>query len=159
MAANGTSITKYGTAISLRTMQLNGYACERSFTSAQTSVPLLGGDFLANHGLIVVLKHGRLAVQKQSWRSNPSATPSNSLSTHPWSTTHHTNTRLTGSVTSSALSSDSNVEWYPRTGCTILPSHHHIRPRGILSTTPLGPSKAAACYNVIPRNGSHGSVY
>ena len=59
-------------------------------------------------------------IRKQSWWSNPSATPScqHSLSTHPWSTTHHTNTRLTGSVTYSALSSDSNVERYPRTWCT-----------------------------------------
>ena len=157
MAANGTSITKYGTAISLRTIQLNGYACERSFTSAQTSVPLLGGDFLTNHGLIVVLKHGRLAgpeaIMAVQPQCNPVQQPVNT------SLVNNTYTRLTGSVTSSALSSDSNVEWYPRTGYTILPSHHHIRPRGVLPTSPLGPSKAAACYNVIPRNGSHGSVY
>ena len=143
MAVNGTPITKYGTAIRI--------------TSAQTSVPLLGGDFLAHHGLIVLSSNTAASpIQKQSWRSNPGATPSNSLSTHPWSTTHHTNTRLTGSVTSSALSSDKNVERYPRTGCTI--TSPHPTP-GVLSTTPLGPSEAAACYNVIPRNENHGSVY
>ena len=75
MAANGTPITKYGTAISLRTIQLNEYACERSFTSAQTSVPLLGGDFLAHHGLIVVLKHGRLADPEAIMAVQPRCNP------------------------------------------------------------------------------------
>ena len=73
MAANGTSITKYGTAI--RTIQLNGCACERGFTSAQTSVPLLGGDFLAHHGLIVVLKHGRLADPEAIMAVQPQRNP------------------------------------------------------------------------------------
>ena len=73
MAVNGTSITKYGTAI--RTIQLNGYACEQSFTSAQTSVPLLGGDFLTHHGLIVVLKHGRLADPEAIMVVQPQCNP------------------------------------------------------------------------------------
>ena len=72
-ATNRTSITKYGTAI--RTIQLNGCACERSFTSAQTSVPLLGGDFLVHHGLIVFIKHGRLADPEAIMAVQPQCNP------------------------------------------------------------------------------------
>ena len=57
-AANGTSIPTYGTTT--RTIQLNGCLYEWKFRLAQTSVPLLGADFLAHHGLIVDLKHGCL---------------------------------------------------------------------------------------------------
>ena len=71
--ANRTSITKYGTTI--RTIQLNGCACERSFTSAQTSVPLLGGDFLTHHGLIAVLKHGCLADPEAIMAVQPQCNP------------------------------------------------------------------------------------
>ena len=57
-AANGTSIPTYGTTT--RTIQLNGCVYEWKFTLPQTSVPLLGADFLSQHSLMVDLKHGRL---------------------------------------------------------------------------------------------------
>ena len=62
-AANGTSIPTYGTTT--RTIiQLNGCAYVWKFTLAQTSVLLLGADFLAHHGLMVDLRHGRLVDPK-----------------------------------------------------------------------------------------------
>ena len=57
-AVNGTSIPTYGTTT--RSIQLNGCLYEWKFTLAQTSVPLLGADFLAHYGLMVDLKHGCL---------------------------------------------------------------------------------------------------
>ena len=69
-AANETSIPTYGTITSI--IQLNGSVYEWKFTLAQTSVPLLGADFLIHHSLMVDLKHSRLvdpeaimAVQRQ----------------------------------------------------------------------------------------------
>ena len=92
------------------------------YTSAQTSILLLGGDFLAHHGLIVFLKHGSLvdpeAIMAVQLKRNPVQQPVNTS----LATTLHTNTLLTGSVTSSALSSSNNVERYPSTRCTITSS-------------------------------------
>ena len=78
-AANETSIPTYGTTT--RTIQLNGCAYEWKFTLAQTSVPLLGADFLAHHGLMVDFKHGRLvdpeAIMAVQLQHNPVWQPVN----------------------------------------------------------------------------------
>ena len=78
-AANGTSLPTYGTTT--RTFQLNGCAYEWKFTLAQTSVPLLGADFFAHHGLMVDLRHGRLvdpeAIMAVQLQRNPAQQPVN----------------------------------------------------------------------------------
>ena len=78
-AANGTSIPTYGTTT--RTIQLNGCAYEWKFTLAQTSVPLLGAEFLAHHRLMVNLRHGRFvnseAIMDVQLQRNPVQQPVN----------------------------------------------------------------------------------
>ena len=76
-ADNGTSSPTYGTTT--RTIQLNGCAYEWKFTFAQTSVPLLGADFLDHHGLMVDLRHGRVvdpqAIMAVQLQHNPVQQP------------------------------------------------------------------------------------
>ena len=78
-AANGTSIPTFSTTT--RTIQLNGCAYEWKFTLAQTSVPLLGADFLAHHGMMVDLRHCRLvdpqAIMTVQLQRNPVQQPVN----------------------------------------------------------------------------------
>ena len=136
----------------------NGCAYERRFTLAQTSVPLLGGDFLIPHGLMVDFKHGRLvdpeAIMAIQSQRNSVQQPDNTFLVNNNTPYQHAVDRFCDVFC---------LQLKQRRGA--VPKHgvyHHITtsgPKVFTGPTPLESSEDAACYNVIPGNGSHGSVY